>query len=71
MSTITSATTVSKEERQSGTVRYKFRYELDVGEVHERIAWVSVVVDEATERTARGERLLTELAEAEAAEIIG
>lgn len=70
MSTITQAETRYKQIR-GNTTRYGFRYTLDNGEVHDRIAWVLSSVDEVTERTARGQMLLDELAQAEINEVLG
>jgi len=70
MSTIVDAVTRYKQVR-GGTTRYGFRYTLDNGEVHDRIAWVSSETDEATERDARGVMLLDELARREIEEILG
>lgn len=70
MSTIIEAVTRYKQVR-GGTTRYGFRYTLDSGEVHDRIAWVSSETDEATERDARGVMLLDELARREIEEILG
>lgn len=70
MSTITQAVTRYKQVR-GGTTRYGFRFTLDNGEVHDRIAWVSSETDEATERDARGVMLLDELARREIEEILG
>ena len=65
MATITQATTV--ETIKSGsTMRYKFRYVLSTGEIHERRAWVALSVDQAQERDRRGVLLLDELARDEA-----
>lgn len=69
MATITNATTIYTQVR-GGTTRWRFRYVLDNGEVHERNAWVPTTTDEATERTARGVAMLAELAEAEAARLL-
>lgn len=70
MSTIVDAVTRYKQVR-GGTTRYGFRYTLDNGEVHDRIAWVPSSIDEATERDARGVLLLDELAQAEIAGLLG
>lgn len=70
MSSITQAETRYKQVR-GGTTRYGFRYTLDNGEVHDRIAWVPSSVDEVTERTTRGQMLLDELAQAEIAKVLG
>lgn len=70
MSTIVSAVTKYKQVR-GGTTRYGFQYTLDNGEVHDRIAWVPSTVSEATERDARGQMLLDELAQAELNEVLG
>ena len=70
MSTIVDAVTRYKQVR-GGTTRYGFRFTLDNGEVHDRIAWVSSETDEATERDARGVMLLDELARREIEEILG
>ena len=70
MSTIVDAVTRYKQVR-GGTTRYGFRYTLDNGEVHDRIAWVSSSIDEATERDARGVLLLDELAQAEIDGLLG
>ncbi len=69
MATVTSATTIYKQVRGE-TTRYRFRYVLDNGEVHERNAWVPSTTDEATERVARQTLMLDELAVAEAAQIL-
>lgn len=70
MSSITQAETRYKQVR-GGTTRYGFRYTLDNGEVHDRAAWVPSTVDEVTERNARGQMLLDELAQAELNEVLG
>lgn len=70
MSTIVDAVTRYKQVR-GGTTRYGFRYTLDNGEVHDRIAWVSSSIDETTERDARGTLLLDELAQAEINGLLG
>lgn len=70
MSTIIEAVTRYKQVR-GGTTRYGFRFTLDNGEVHDRIAWVSSETDEATERDARGVMLLDELARREIEDILG
>lgn len=70
MSTIVSAVTRYKQVR-GNTTRYGFRYTLDSGEVHDRIAWVSSSIDEAAERDARGVLLLEELARAEIDGLLG
>lgn len=70
MSAIVEAVTRYKQVR-GGTTRYGFRYTLDNGEVHDRIAWVPSTVDEVTERDARGVMLLDELAQAEIREVLG
>jgi len=70
MSTITNAETL--EARVSGsTIKYLFRFTTSNGEVHTRRAWMPNTVDETTERTARGEYLIHELAEAEAISVVG
>lgn len=69
MSTITNAETL-EARAQGSIVKYVFRYTVSTGEVHTRRAWVPNTVNEVTERTARGEYLLYELAEAEAAAVI-
>lgn len=70
MSSITQAETRYKQVR-GGTTRYGFRYTLDNGEVHDRIAWVPSSVDEVAERTTRGQMLLDELAQAEINGVLG
>ena len=70
MATITNSETVYTQVR-GGTTRWRFKYVLDNGEVHYRNAWVPTTTDEATERAARGVLMLTELAEAEAARLMG
>lgn len=70
MSAIIRAVTRYKQVR-GNTTRYGFRYTLDNGEVHDRIAWVPSSIDEATERDARGVLLLDELAQAEIAGLLG
>jgi hypothetical protein len=70
MATISEATTVRKEVRGQ-TTRYRFRYVIDTGETHHRIAWVSSSLDEAAVRTAKGVDMLAELAEAEFNAIMG
>lgn len=70
MSTIVDAVTRYKQVR-GGTTRYGFRYTLDNGEVHDRIAWVSSSIDETTERDVRGTLLLDELAQAEIDGLLG
>lgn len=70
MSTIVDAVTRYKQVR-GNTTRYGFRYTLDNGEVHDRIAWVSSSIDEAAERDARGVLLLDELAQAEIDGLLG
>ena len=70
MSTIVSAVTKYKQVR-GATTRYGFRYTLDNGEVHDRIAWVPSTTDEVTERDARGQMMLDELAQAEIREVLG
>ena len=69
MATITNAVTISKQARGT-TTRYRFRYTLDNGDVHERNAWVSSTIVEADERTARGTMMLDELAQAEINEVL-
>lgn len=64
MATIINATTIAKPQ-YGNTIRYRFRYEVSTGEVHERMAWVPSTVNEASERTSRGNQLLQELAEVE------
>jgi hypothetical protein len=69
------ATIVTAETLQAtvhgGTVRYLFQYTLDNGEIHRRRAWVPVNTNEATERTARGNALLNELANEEIGQVLG
>jgi hypothetical protein len=69
MATITNATTIDKSAHGTN-VRYRFRYELDNGEVHYARAWVPANIDEATERTARGVALLEALAAAEIEQVL-
>jgi hypothetical protein len=70
MATINEMITVRKEVRGQIT-RYRFRYVIDTGETHYRVAWVSSAADEATVRTAKGVDLLSELAEAEFIAMMG
>lgn len=70
MSAIVEAVTRYKQLR-GNTTRYGFRYTLDNGEVHDRIAWVPSETDEVTERNARGVMLLDELAQAEIQQVLG
>jgi hypothetical protein len=70
MATIVSSETRYKQVR-GNTTRYGFRYTLDNGEVHDRIAWVESSVDEAVERDARGQMMLDELAQAEISGVLG
>jgi len=70
MASIVSAETA--EAIVSGsTVRYLFRYVLDIGETHERRVWVHMSVDGTAERTARSNLLLDELAQAEVGQLLG
>jgi hypothetical protein len=69
MATITNAITIDKSAHGTN-VRYRFRYELDNGELHYARAWVPANVDEATERSARGAALLEVLAAAEIEQVM-
>lgn len=70
MASITQATTVAAVPHGS-TMRYRFRYVLNNGETHERIAWVPSGTSETEERDRRGQMALAELAEAEIARELG
>jgi len=69
MATIITAETIESRV-EGGTRKFLFRYTLNNGEVHTRRAWVPDGTDETTERTFRGNMMLGEQAEAEAAQIL-